>query len=195
MPAKKNRLQIRVQLFPGYQPPTSMKKYLLFAVIFFSIPTLMAQQKPCSEPVYRQFDFWLGEWEVFNTNGSKAGDSKILIMLDSCVIREEWTSTTLQQGVRYAGRSYNTYNKAKKTWQQYWVDNAGGVTEFCNGHFENNKMILETDNTKQPDGTYKIQKMTFYGLGPDKVRQWGESSTDGGKTWNTDFDLAYRKKK
>lgn len=154
----------------------------------------MAQQ-PCKAPLYRQFDFWLGEWEAFAADGSKAGDSKIMILLDSCVIREEWTSASVQKGIRYAGTSYNTYNTIKQQWQQFWVDNTGAVAEFCNGHFDNNKMILETDNTRQPDGTFKIQKMTFYDLGPDKVRQWGESSTDGGKTWKTDFDLEYRRKK
>ena len=26
---------------------------------------------PCSAPAYRQFDFWLGEWDVFEEGGSK----------------------------------------------------------------------------------------------------------------------------
>jgi hypothetical protein len=152
-------------------------------------------QKPCSDPVYRQFDFWLGEWEAFTVNGKKAGDSKISMILDSCVILEEWTSATVQQGIRYAGKSYNTYNMVEKKWQQYWLDNTGGVTAYFNGRFEQDKMILETVPTKQPDSSVKMLKMTFYNLGPDKVRQFGQSSSDQGKTWITDFDLEYRRKK
>src|SRR5204863_3073344 len=34
----------------------------------------------------------------------------------------------------------------------------------------------------------------FYNLGPDKVRQHGETSSDNGKTWTTSFDLEYRRK-
>ncbi len=167
---------------------------LIFSFSFASIAQAQAtaNQHPCAiDPVYRQFDFWIGEWEAFNTNGKKAGDSKISLLLDSCIIFEEWTST--QAG--YAGKSYNTYNPVTKKWQQYWVDNRGGITEYFNGHFENNTMVLQTTNTKQPDGQYKILKMSFYNLGPDKVRQFGESSADQGKTWKTDFDLEYRRKK
>lgn len=149
-------------------------------------------QKPCAgNPAYRQFDFWIGQWEAFGPNGKKSGDSRIELLLDSCIILENWTGA--QGG--YAGKSYNTYNAATGKWQQYWVDNKGGVTEYFNGHYENNKMILETGNIKQSNDTSKIMKMTFYNLSPDKVRQHGESSVDGGKTWKTDFDLEYRRKK
>ncbi len=55
-------------------------------------------------------------------------------------------------------------------------------------------MVLQTENLKQPDGSYKILKMTFYSINKDKVRQHGESSIDDGKTWKTDFDLEYRRK-
>ena len=154
-----------------------------------------SQKVPCSDTIYRQFDFWIGEWEAFNLKGQKAGDSKIELILDSCIILENWTSTSVTKGIRYAGKSYSSYNAAAKQWQQYWVDNVGGVTEYFNGHYENNKMILQTVNVKQSDGSFKIQKMTFFNLGPDKVRQFGESSIDGGKTWKTDFDLEYRRKK
>ena len=167
---------------------------LLFSVLVFNC-SFGQGARPCSDPVYRQFDFWIGEWEAYAPNGKKAGDSKISLILDSCIILEEWTSTVVTKGLRYAGKSYNTYNAATKKWQQYWVDNAGGVTEYFNGHYEDNKMIVETADIKQADGTTKIMKMTFYNLSPDKLRQHGESSTDNGKTWKTDFDLEYRRKK
>lgn len=171
-----------------------MKRSLLL-LCFTGLVFSAIAQKPCSDPEYRQFDFWMGEWEAFGKNGQKAGDSKISLLLDSCTILEEWTSTSVVKGLRYAGKSYNMYNAAKKRWQQYWVDNTGSITEYFNGHYENNKMIVETDNIKISDTAWLIQKMTFYNLGPDKVRQHGENSSDGGKTWTTSFDLEYRRKK
>lgn len=111
--------------------------------------------------------------------------------MDSCVILENWTST---QG-NYRGKSYNTFNISTGKWQQYWVDNKGAITAYFDGHFENDKMIVQTADLKQADGSNKILKMTFYKLSPDKVRQHGESSADAGKTWKTDFDLEYRRKK
>lgn len=171
-----------------------MKKLvLLLCPVFLS--SFVLAQKPCSRPEYRQFDFWIGEWEAFGINGQKAGDSKISLMLDSCTIFEEWTSANVQRGLRFAGKSFNMYNAAKKSWQQYFVANTGTITEYSDGHYEDNKMIVQTDNRKINDSTWLIQKMTFYNLGPDKVRQHGENSNDGGKTWVTSFDLEYRRKK
>lgn len=171
-----------------------MRKLLLCIVCSLFAATPYSQGLPCSKPEYRQFDFWIGEWEAFATNGNKGGDSKISLMLDSCTILEEWTSAGLQKGLRYAGKSYNMYNAAQKRWQQYWVDNTGSITQYFNGHYEDGKMIVQTDNEKVNDTLWQIQKMTFYNLGPDKVRQHGETSSDNGKTWITGFDLEYRRK-
>ena len=172
-----------------------MKKVPLLVILLLTINSLLAQQplpvRPCaSDPVYRFFDFWIGEWEAFGPKG-KGGDSKISVILDSCVILEEWTS--MQQG--YAGKSFNTYNKATKMWQQTWVDNKGGMTEYNNSVWEKDKMIVTTDNRQLPNGSWLTQRMTFTKLSEDKVRQHGENSTDGGKTWTTTFDLEYRRKK
>ena len=171
-----------------------MKKFILLIAVACYGNILQAQKPPCSNSFYRQFDFWIGEWEAFAPNGKKGGDSKISLMLDSCTILEEWTSTGLQNGLRYAGKSYNMYNAAKKRWQQYWVDNTGSITQYFNGHYEEGKMIVQTDNEKVNDTLWQIQKMTFYNLSPNKVRQHGETSSDNGKSWVTSFDLEYRRK-
>lgn len=172
-----------------------MKKVILCSL--FSIASCVTfsqapKSVPCSSnPVYNQFDFWLGEWEAFGPKGKKGGDSKVERLLDSCVILENWTSA--QAG--YSGKSYNTFNTVTGKWQQYWVDNKGGITEYFDGHAEKDKMILQTANLKQPDGSSLIMRMTFSKLNEDKVRQHGENSVDGGKTWKTTFDLEYRRKK
>lgn len=172
------------------------KLYLLLTFIMITLPGFSQSVKlPCSKPVYRQFDFWIGEWEAFGPKGNKAGDSRISLQLDSCTLLEEWTAASLQRGLRYAGKSYNMYNAASKKWQQYWVDNTGNITQYLDGHFEEGKMILQTANEKVNDTLWQIQKMTFHNLTPDKMRQHGETSNDGGKTWATSFDLEYRRKK
>lgn len=157
-------------------------------------PVTLAQS-PCNGASYRQFDFWIGEWEAFGTNGKKAGDSKISLILDSCIIFEEWTSATINKGIRYAGKSFNTYNAATKQWQQTWVDNAGGSNEYLQGKFENNKIIYTTSPFPFRNDTMAIRKMTFTNLGPDKLRQHGEISKDNGATWSTEYDLEYRRRK
>ena len=172
-----------------------MKKTVLFIISIFTITLAEAQKLPCSNPLYRQFDFWIGEWEAYDTKGAKAGDSKITLILDSCVILEEWTSAGMQQGLRYAGKSFNTWNAVTKQWQQTWVDNAGGSNEYMEGVFANKQIIYTSTPFKFSKDSVAQRKMTFTNLSPIKLRQLGEISKDNGNTWSIEYDLEYRRKK
>lgn len=166
---------------------------LLFLV---AIVPLQAQKSPCgSNPVYRQFDFWVGEWEAFGLKGKKAGDSKISIILDSCVVLEEWTSASKQGGITFTGKSFNNYNAATGQWQQTWVDNVGGSTAYLQGKFENKRISFLTQPFHFSKDSMAIRRLSFFDLGPNKVRQWGEISKDNGTTWVTEYDLEYRRKR
>jgi hypothetical protein len=169
------------------------KLILVIPILLLSLTAL--SQRPCSRPEYRQFDFWIGEWEAFGKNGQKAGDSKITLILDSCTLLEEWTSASVNQGLRYAGKSFNIYNAATKQWQQTWVDNAGGTNEYLLGKFENNQIIYQSSSFPYKKDTLAIRKMTFTNLSPVKLRQHGEISTNNGISWTTEYDLEYRRKK
>jgi hypothetical protein len=150
------------------------------------------QKSPClTDPVYRQLDFWIGDWEVFGPKGKKAGDSRIELILDSCIVLENWKSAN----AGYAGKSFNTFNAVTGQWQQTWVDNAGGSTEYLEGKFADNKMVFHTSPFRFSKDTMAVRRLTFYNLSPDKVRQHGQVSKDGGSTWSTEYDLEYRRKK
>lgn len=74
-----------------------MKQAFILLFVCLTHQATNAQNLPLANPcindvVYRQFDFWIGDWEAFNLKGKKAGDSKISLILDSCVILEEWSS-------------------------------------------------------------------------------------------------------
>lgn len=172
-----------------------MKKIAI--ILFFGCFSnhVFAQQAPCSAPIYRQFDFWLGEWEAFGVKGKKAGDSKISPILGGCVILEEWTGAVPQQGgFIYSGKSFNSYNATSKQWQQTWVDNAGGSTEYLQGKFEDNKMVFISNAFAVAKDTMAVRRLTFFNFAKEKVRQLGEISKDKGTTWQVEYDLEYRRK-
>jgi hypothetical protein len=177
-----------------------MKQFFFLFIFAVAARSIDAQNLPPASPcltneVYRQFDFWIGEWEAFNLQGKKAGDSKVSLMLDSCVILEEWSSMPVPGGFIYKGKSMNTYNSTVKQWQQTWVDNVGGNTQFVHGKYEANKIIFQTDPWQYSKDTLAINRLTFFNLSRDKVRQLGEISKDNGQTWATQYDLEYRRKK
>ena len=149
--------------------------------------------KPCGYTTEnRQFDFWVGEWNVETTNGAvPAGQSHIEKTLSDCVILENWQSN----GNPYSGKSYNIYNSALKRWEQFWVDNVGGNIFFYGGLNKDGVMDYYTDELPQPDGTKLKRHLQFFPLGPDKVRQFSQGSSDGGKTWSVEYDFTYLRKK
>jgi tetratricopeptide (TPR) repeat protein len=148
--------------------------------------------KPCADtPENRQFDFWVGEWNVETTQGGvPAGQSRIALILGDCVVQENWQSN----GNPYSGKSYNIYNTALKRWEQYWVDNSGGNIFFYGG-VKDGVMDYWTDEIPQANGASQKRHLQFFKLGPDKVRQFSQSSTDGGKTWKPEYDFTYVRKK
>lgn len=172
--------------------PQKTMRTIIFLLLFSQFAN--AQQLPCSSPEYRKFDFWIGEWEAFAKEGSKAGDSRISVILDSCIILEEWTSVAIQKGLRYAGKSFNTYNANLRQWQQTWVDNTGTTISYSTGKSEDNSIVFKTSPFNISKDTIAIRKLSFYKISADRVRQLGEISKDGEKTWQTEYDLEYRRK-
>jgi hypothetical protein len=145
---------------------------------------------PCEDAEFRQFDFWVGDWDVASAaDGVHQGSSHIAKEMGGCVIWENWTSA----GGPYFGKSYNTWNVNLKRWEQYWVDNAAGVI-FFHGGVKNGVMDYWTDDVPQPAGGTLLRHLQFFSLGPDKVRQFSQGSTDNGKTWHVEYDLIYTRR-
>jgi hypothetical protein len=157
---------------------------------FKDVQALMARSAtPCLvTPEHQQFDFWVGEWNVMNPQGQLAGTSSIQRVVDGCVIFENWTGT--QGG---SGKSFNYYDRNDGKWHQLWVGSGGGVVNFS-GAFKDGAMRYEAVSPAA-NGSKTLQRMTFFKLDGDKVRQLWETSTDDGKTWLVAFDGMYVKKK
>jgi tetratricopeptide (TPR) repeat protein len=149
--------------------------------------------RPCAyAKENRQFDFWLGEWDVSTTQGGvPAGTSKIELILEDCVVQENWKSLNSP----YSGKSYNIYDAALKRWEQYWVDNVGGNIFFHGELSKEGVMDYWTDDIPQSAGPALRRHLQFIPMGPDKVRQFSRGSTDGGKTWNVEYDFTYVRKR
>src|SRR5215510_325419 len=183
-------------------PCRLLKRFLAISSIAFSgALCIFAQSQPSksqsnsqpqinlcrAKPEYRQFDFWIGEWDV-QAGGKPAGTNSVRLILDDCVIFENWKGAG-----GMTGKSFNIYNASIGKWQQTWVDSAGNALEFY-GEFKDGAMRLVGEKPG-PNGAKIINKLTFFPLEGGRVRQLWESSQDDGKTWNTAFDGLYIRKK
>jgi hypothetical protein len=100
-----------------------------------------APSRGCTAPPYRQFDFWLGNWDAYATVGQSklAGTNVVKSKLGGCVVEENWTGGKLGRG-----RSLNFYDASTKTWSQMWVSSGGcptGVIMY-EGTFANGSMTM-----------------------------------------------------
>jgi tetratricopeptide (TPR) repeat protein len=144
---------------------------------------------PCiHDPKYNEFDFWIGEWEVFNQQGQKVGENHIQKMMRGCLILENWKSTRGS-----AGTSINYYDPARKTWKQNWIDENGQVIWYS-GEAKENAMHFEGEFIDH-EGKIEIAKTVLKLLPNGNVHHLIRHSKDSGKTWYTWFDGIYVKKK
>jgi tetratricopeptide (TPR) repeat protein len=140
--------------------------------------------KPCAaNPLNQQFDFWVGDWRVENTQGQTAGSSIVQLILGDCVVFENWTGNGGSNG-----KSFNFYNSNLGKWQQTWVDDRGGMLEFI-GEYKDGQMRYLGESPAAGVGK-TFHRMTFFNLSKDRVRQLWEQSTDG-KSWTVAFDGTY----
>ncbi len=134
---------------------------------------------PCAnDPERHRFDFWIGEWTVTTKTGGVAGGSVI----------ESVSGGSLSGG---HGKSLNAYNSGTRQWQQYWIGQDGAVSEFRTSEFKDGSMIFFVKVESKPSS---IVRLTFTPLDSATVRQHSESSSDGGKSWTTQYDFYYHRK-
>ena len=147
-----------------------------------------ARAAACSSAEHRQFDFWIGDWDVHQADGKLAGRNTITRVYGGCVLEERY------QGARgYAGGSFNVYDASRDRWHQTWVDNSGLLLEL-DGQFQNGRMVLKGE-TRDSTGAVLVQRITWEPVQGGKVRQHWEQSADAGGSWTTLFDGIYTRRR
>jgi hypothetical protein len=134
-----------------------------------------SQPAPCRTDAHRAFDFWVGEWVVYDPAGNVSGHNTIELVLGGCALHESWESASGGDG-----HSYSFYDAASGKWHQTWIDAAGGAL-YLDGEWTGEVMVLG-------DGTNRV---TWTPVPGDGVRQHWETTADGGTTWTTAFDGQY----
>ncbi len=171
-----------------------MKLLAAFAAALLAAPAAAQNPPPpppCQDEIYRQFDFWAGEWEVFAKNAQgqdiKAGENVISIEENGCLLVEHWTNNG-----GGTGQSYNFIDLATGKWRQIWVS-AGSVIDYSGELNNDGAMVLEGEianrnGTKAPfRGTWTLQE-------DGSVRQHFQQYDPENDVWSDWFVGIYKKK-
>lgn len=164
-------------------------KFLIILCSLLLACSVDAQQSavaPCGSEQHKQFDFWLGQWNVKTADGDPAGINTISKIQDGCVLRENWASATSA----FTGTSFNFYNQLEGQWEQLWLDNQGGVLKLV-GQLSGKQMILQSAAVTNDKGQMVVQRISWTHNQDGSVRQLWQVLSDG-KVSQTAFDGIYR---
>lgn len=150
-------------------------------------PPAPPPSNPCAAEEFAAFDFWVGEWDVYQTGTeTQVATSRIEKVSGGCAVRETWMP--LRGG---SGASLSTLDPVTGTWHQLWVGGQPGRVFFEGGPV-GGEMVLTGYWGQDTEGRANLVRMTYTPGEGGSVRQHGEASVDHGRTWGPSFDLTYR---
>ena len=153
------------------------------------IEQMSRQAYPCEyRDAFRDFDFWLGEWDVHLANGAVAGSNSITREQHGCVLVEHWTSVTGGTGM-----SINYLDLSTGEWVQLWNDAGGGQINIRGGLGDDGMALVGTIHNAA-NGTSAPFRGLWTPLPDGRVRQYFEQSNDDGETWVPWFEGFYTRK-
>ena len=149
-----------------------------------------AQAAQCPDPEFRQFDFWLGDWDTYESDRSvptSIARTRITPIAAGCAIHELYEQT---DGL--IGDSILSFDPVRKVWQQTWVDNRGTLI-VISGAFKDGAVTMEGE-MRLRSGKMILQRISWK-REDHGVREFSVRSMDGGTTWEPFFDVLFKKRK
>jgi hypothetical protein len=84
---------------------------IMFAAAVAAATPAAPERMPCAGAAYRQLDFWIGDWNVFQaSDNTKVGTSRIESVMGGCGIAEHFEASDAPGGA-YSGTSYSGYDR------------------------------------------------------------------------------------
>ena len=160
-----------------------MRRFL-YSLILLGLLLPSLAEAACADLVYKQFDFWLGDWNVADAGGKLVGRDHVEKAFDGCALKESWTS--VDGGT---GASFSMWDASRKLWHQTWVDSSGTLVVLEGGLMDGRMVMTGT----QVDNGQRWQNRMSWTPQGGKIRQLWEVSKDGGKSWQVIFDVYYSK--
>lgn len=159
---------------------------LLLSTQSFCVSQMQAQN--CGDEGYSQFDFWIGDWEVYKPGtDTMLGRNNIKKIAGGCALLENWTGNS-----GFKGQSINTHHPESDMWRQRWVDQTGQVIDF-EGKEGENSMHFHALTVSYSDSLF--HRMTYHYL-PDRdevIQVWEQKKSKSKQKWLTVFEGLYKR--
>jgi hypothetical protein len=145
-------------------------------------------------PEARQFDFWVGTWDVnlriqqgdASWQDSIRSEARVYPILRGKAVLELWDSAPIK------GFSLRHFDTAKDKWVLWlnWPSNNRANTGSLEGAFRHGRGEFFSSSTR-PDGTTSMSRYSFSDITADSLRWDDAFSSDGGKTWTNSWIMEF----
>lgn len=146
-----------------------------------------ASPAPCDDVAgLRDFDFWIGSWDVRTADGALAGHNRIEYAEQGCRVDEHWRSAN-----GGTGSSINFRDPVDGQWEQVWHSEGGSFIRIRGG------LVAEADMRLVGTIHYFGRDLTapFRGrwtlLEDGRVRQFFEQYDEATDAWQPWFEGFY----
>ncbi|HVS24032.1 MAG TPA: tetratricopeptide repeat protein [Gammaproteobacteria bacterium] len=149
---------------------------------------IRARVYPCeSEPEARDFDFWIGRWEVREPDGTLVGTDTIEKRDGGCSLVERYEGAGGSSGT-----SVSFYLPSRGEWRQVWTGSGGTLFDIT-GKLVDGSMKME-GQVEYVDGNRVVAFRGSWTQAADgRVRQRLEEFDLGAQSWIVWFDGFFRR--
>lgn len=176
------------------------------ALVLAARSTALAQHRAdwCPEPEARQFDFWLGEWDVQNHNRPPNSDNwfatgqatnRVYTVLGGCAVVEHWRGYAFPQAGHIVGFSVRAWNPDAGRWEAalYWPIGPNAAFGTPSGGADGDNLVL-TNQFSGPDGSTVHSRLLFTDIAEDSFTWTNGISRDGGDTWQASWRMEFTRR-
>ena len=174
---------------------------LALAILPMCTPEAVGAQGAC-QGEYRDFDFWIGEWDVLNRNrgaedtrwfDTGTATARIYPVAAGCGIVEHWRGHAF--GDFLVGFSVRSFNPQRGRWDLVLLWPNAGNPRFgeLNGGFRHNRGEFYSRSLNAERDT-TLTRFTFSDITPNSLRWQEGSSNDNGRTWTSNWIMEFSRR-
>ncbi len=135
------------------------------------------------------FDYLLGDWEFTSVShefGRGRGYWSAVRLAEGPQILDEYRVVGDSGETYYASSTLRAYNAVLDQWELVSAESGTGLQNVGTAHRVGAEMHIEQKfGVMSP--TPSMWRIRYYDIRPDRFSWTGDRSTDGGKTWTTDW--------
>lgn len=155
-----------------------------------SSPTRQRAPVTCTD-----VDPLIGDWEVIDARGNVTADSQFKGLNNNCALVQTYTP----RNGRRSATCLIAYDSRSRDWM-IWVAWDGGTrSQYTHGvllrNISHDGLVANELRFDAVGARGALQHLAFFTMPDGTLREWQESSIDGGRTWKENFDRIWRRRR